>query len=171
MFSANFCDSLSPQYSMFFFLFFDATYRLNEKGQFSSRHQWEEQLEEEEENAEQMHPFGVHVVKTNQITILKRNTDSSTNQQKQHNKEQSSQKQRQKERQTKGVELRLEEHKLTKAERKDQKQQEERKTRQEGVAEGRGSGTQHYRQYKERNKGFRANHNRRAAADKKRKAF
>ena len=60
-------------------------------------------------------------------------------------------------------EVKLNDQKLPKSEQTTAK--EEKTTR------GSGGDTQHYRQYKERSKGVRANHNRKSASDKKRKAF
>ena len=57
------------------------------------------------------------------------------------------------------------------AEREEEKKEEDKKHGNGKGAESTTGGTQHYRQHKERNKSSRANHNRKAGADRKRKAF
>ena len=162
-----------------FFIFFTFLNRLNEKGQFSSRrHKWGGADDDQDEETEVLPVQPVQPVKLLQRPVTPEKIRKEKNaskpssspfkqkQQKDGAKRPTDQSKREGGgAKNKKAELKQEEGKPSKAERKEERAEQWSKEQLESVTK---SGTEKKRQFNERHKSSRANHNRKALADKKR---
>ena len=137
--------------------------RLNVKGSFTNKHHWE--------GAGSIEGAGADSDPTGHVTVLKR---PSTESQNPRNPSKNPNKQKKiaelKVHVNSGKQPKVAEREVGKKE-EDKKEEDKKQGNGKGAESTTGGNTQHYRQHKERNKSSRANHNRKAGADRKRKAF